>query len=104
MFAKLFTTEDRGQLLVVRQTNAEGEPELRTYCEPEGLGVCSAALTWNDDEKGWHLQESAFAQCTEDMARKMTAGIFQAAPKMVGQNAELRDRPESATPPHNQPS
>jgi len=83
MFAKLFATEDRGQLLVVRQTNAEGEPEMRVYCEPEGLGVCSVALAWDDDEKGWDLQEACFKRYTEESARKLTDKVFQQAAEML---------------------
>jgi hypothetical protein len=91
MFAKLFTTEDRGQLLVVRQTNADGEPEMRAYCEPEGLGVCSVALSWDDDENGWDLQEACFERCTEESARKMTDGVFQQAAEMFGQNDQRQE-------------
>jgi hypothetical protein len=89
MFAKLFTTEDRGQLLVVRQTNPDGDPEMRVYCEPEGLGVCSVALSWDDDDKGWDLQESCFERYTEELARKLTDNIFQQAAEMFGQNKQI---------------
>lgn len=87
MFAKLFITEDRGQLLVVRQNNAEAEPEMRAYCEPEGLGVCSVAFSWEDDDEGWKLQEDCFARCSETMARTMTDNIFKAASEMSKQNS-----------------
>jgi hypothetical protein len=89
LFAKLFTTEDRGQLLVVRQTNPDGDPEMRVYCEPEGLGVCSVALSWDDDDKGWDLQESCFERYTEELARKLTDNIFQQAAEMFGQNKQI---------------
>jgi hypothetical protein len=88
MFAKLFTTKDRGQLLVVRQTNADGEPEMRTYCEPEGLGVCSVALVWQDDDEGWDLQEACFGRCTEETAREMTDRIFRVAAEMLSGSEE----------------
>jgi len=86
MFAKLFTTEDRGQLLIVRQTNIDGEPEVRAYCEPEGLGVCSVALAWRDDDKGWDLQEACFNRYEEAEVREMTDGIFKSAAEMSESN------------------
>ncbi len=83
MFAKLFETEDLGQLLVVRQTNDVSDPEMRAYCEPPGLGVCSVAVAWKDTEEGWNQQEATFAKCDEAMARKMTECIFEQAAEMA---------------------
>ncbi len=62
---------------------------MRVYCEPEGLGVCSVALSWDDDDKGWDLQESCFERYTEELARKLTDNIFQQAAEMFGQNKQI---------------
>lgn len=49
MFAKLFDTS-YGQVVVMRQDNDSGEPEIRFYCEPEGLGTCSMAFGYEDGQ------------------------------------------------------
>lgn len=57
MFAKLFDHEKYGQLLVKLDTDNEGDPEVRTYFKPKGLGVCSVAAGFKDDDEGWELAE-----------------------------------------------
>ena len=45
MFAKLFF-DNADQVLVKLDSDDEGNPEIRFYCEPNGLGVCSAVLSF----------------------------------------------------------
>jgi len=40
MFAKLYETEDHGQILVKLDAGDVGQPEVRYYFEPKSLGVC----------------------------------------------------------------
>lgn len=73
MFAKLFGT-DSDQVLVKIDANGEGCPEVRVFFSPEGLGVCSCALQWDDDtDASWGKAEAAFTQIDEEKARGMVA-------------------------------
>ena len=58
-FAKLYETESCGQILVKFDSGEEG-PEVRFFFEPQGLGVCSIALQYDDNDDGWDKAESVF--------------------------------------------
>ena len=67
MFAKLYDTEV-GQILAKIDTGEDGLPEVRIFFEPEGLGVCSLAITFNEDtEDGqWEKLDEVFEGLSED--------------------------------------
>ena len=72
MFAKLFGT-DADQVLVKIDSGEDGNPEIRFYCEPEGFGICSAAVSFKDDsEKSWNSARGMFDSI--DAARAKTMG------------------------------
>lgn len=50
-FAKLFESEKHGQLVVIKQTDDDGVPEIRLFLLPENLGVCSIAISFVDDSE-----------------------------------------------------
>lgn len=50
-FAKLFESEKYGQLVVIKQTDDDGLPEVRLFLLPENLGVCSIAISFVDDSE-----------------------------------------------------
>lgn len=77
MFAKIFESEKYGQLLVKADTCEEYKPEVRVYCEPPGLGICSTALSFHDDDEGWDKQEAAFGMIDLEMAEAMTSELFK---------------------------
>lgn len=80
-FAKLWG-DGKDQVLMKIDTGEEGAPEVRFYCEPEGLGVCSFAIGFEDSDAGWDRAESAFSEIDEERARKIVAdamGEFVAA-------------------------
>lgn len=60
-FAKVFNVKRYGQIVVLKKQNDEGAPELRFFCQPEGYGVCSFALGWNDDNSETRVHQ-AFEQ------------------------------------------
>jgi hypothetical protein len=60
-FAKVFNVKRYGQIVVLKKQNDEGAPELRFYCHPEGYGVCTFSLGWNDDNSEARVEE-AFKQ------------------------------------------
>lgn len=79
MFAKLYDTK-YGQVLVKRDGSPSDEkPEVRFYAEPAGLGVCSMALVYEDDDDGNKQADDVFAKVdkgvAEAMARKLLASI-----------------------------
>ena len=69
-FAKLYETEKYGQLLVKLDTGAQGEPEIRFYFEPKGLGVCSYSLEYPNN---WDTAEAAFECVNEARAIAIVA-------------------------------
>ena len=74
-FAKIFDT-DKGQVLVVQQSNDDGEPEIRVFCEPEGFGVCTSALSWKDTDQGWDKQQEVFNGITAEAALEIVEPIY----------------------------
>lgn len=69
MFAKLFDT-DQGQILVKKDASEgrEGGPEVRFFFQPEGLGVCSTALGFPDNDTGWDAADAVFEDIDEAKA------------------------------------
>ncbi len=68
MFAKLYETEELGQILIKIDDGEEG-PEVRVYFEPKGLGVCSMAYTFSDEKAtAWVSAEKAFETLDEQSA------------------------------------
>lgn len=65
-FAKLFET-NIGQVLVKMDTGEAG-PEVRFYYSPEGFGVCSLAVQFEESEEGFDRQEKAFELSDEAQA------------------------------------
>ncbi len=66
MFAKLYQRGD--EQLLVKIEGADEGPEVRFYFEPEGFGVCSFSLGFDDNDEGWDKAESFFDKVEEEMA------------------------------------
>ena len=75
-FCKLFEVKGKGQILVKMDMNAESQPEVRMYAQPEGLGVCSIAVSFSDDDTGWENAEKWFAKVDEALALQHTKIMF----------------------------
>lgn len=71
MFAKLYDHSKYGQVLVKIDQNEDGCPEVRTYFEPEGLGVCSLAMKYKDSDEGWDQAEAVFEEFEVEHAEKI---------------------------------
>lgn len=69
-FAKLWGTGN-GQVLVKIDTGPEGAPEVRFFCQPPGLGVCSFAIGFEDSDDGWDKAEAAFESMNEERGRQI---------------------------------
>ena len=72
MFAKLYDTEV-GQILAKIDTGEEGNPEVRVFFEPEGLGVCSLAFTFTEysEDEQWDKLDEVFNSLEEDTLVEM---------------------------------
>ncbi|MEQ1560396.1 MAG: hypothetical protein ABL933_15855 [Methyloglobulus sp.] len=81
MFAKLYG--EINQVLVKLDTNDEGNPELRFYTKPEGLGVCSLALEFADTDEGWDKAEKALREMTAEMVYTMANKIKESTKDFV---------------------
>jgi hypothetical protein len=75
-FCKLFDTE-RGQILVKMDGHYEsGNPEVRFYAAPPGLGVCSIAAGYEDSDAGWDRAEAFFEKIDVARALSYTRPLF----------------------------
>lgn len=74
-FAKLFATENAGQILVLIQEGDSG-PEIRVFTRPAGLGVCSFAIEFTDDDEGWDKAEEAFEVIGAEEAQSLVGKVF----------------------------
>ncbi len=82
MFAKLFGT-DKDQVLVMLVDDDEGNPTVRTSVQPEGMGVCSVASGFSDDDEGWAKAEKMFAAMTEAKAQKVANSLRDECRRMM---------------------
>jgi len=75
-FARIFDVVRYGQIVMLKQQNQEGAPELRFFCQPEGYGVCSFAIGW-DDDSGENKIEHAFTNMVMREAIEIVDGWFK---------------------------
>jgi len=68
-FAHLHTYSDIGQVVVIQQQADEtGNPEIRIFLAPKGLGVCSMAISWSDDsDESWDKADLALSNAADPM-------------------------------------
>jgi hypothetical protein len=75
-FARIFDVVRYGQIVMLKQQNQEGAPELRFFCQPEGMGVCSFAIGW-DEDSGESKIEHAFEHMVMREAIEIVDGWFK---------------------------
>ena len=76
-FAKVFETEEAGQLMVKRDSNEEGEPEVRVYFKPKELGVCSIGLGFEDTDEGFDSADLIFSKANKKWALGIAIGAMK---------------------------
>ena len=60
-FAKLFETEELGQIVVIQQINDEDKPEVRIWFDASPLaGICNTAFSYKNNEEGWKRCDRLF--------------------------------------------
>lgn len=67
-FAKLFGS-DEDQILVVLDSDEDGNPAVIFSSKPKGLGVCRASVSFDDSDEGWRKAEIVFGNANEENAR-----------------------------------
>lgn len=75
MFAKLYGPDD-DQVLITFDEGEDG-PEVRFSCQPQGLGVCSAAIHYEDNDDGWDKADDYFQSVDEGEARNVQRLIIE---------------------------
>lgn len=80
MFAKLYETQEHGQILVMLDANEEGEPVIKYCCQPEGLGLCHVqSPPFENSENGWFIAEQTFKDETKKSAVEMVDVVLMDA-------------------------
>lgn len=84
-FAKIFNIDEIGQVVVIFQGADEtGNPELRFFAAPEGLGVCSIAVqSDNDNDETWDSFEELFESRNQENVTKMVQPLLDASKAML---------------------
>lgn len=67
-FCKIFEDKDIGQVLVKLDSSEDYNPEIRFYCKPKDLGVCSLALVYKDTDAGWARADLEFEKMDQEKA------------------------------------
>ena len=69
-FAKLFQSDEIGQVLVTLHLTGEDTPELHITFDPnvDGLGISSTKVGFPDTDAGEELAQRAFDSVTEESA------------------------------------
>jgi len=73
-FAKLFNTEMHGQILVMNDTDENGDPAVIFHFQPEGLGICKCSVNFKTD--AWDAADACFAEVTEESAVSFVAAAL----------------------------
>ncbi len=77
-FCKVFDDELIGQILVkLDSSDDDFKTEIRIYCKPKDMGVCSIALIYKDTEEGWAKAESTFIKMGKQDAIKIAKNIIE---------------------------
>ncbi|WFP51403.1 hypothetical protein PL263_05080 [Methylomonas sp. EFPC3] len=86
MFAKLFGPDD--DQVLVKLDEGENGPEVRFFCEPPGLGVCSIAVQFTESDSAWNKAKAYFNDIDETKAIG-TARRFKR--ELIGQFNEFKE-------------
>lgn len=74
-FCKVFDTE-LGQVVVMKDTNDEGNPCLCFYAEPSHLGVSCVRLSFKDNDEGYNALDVTFDNVTKEKALTAVDDMF----------------------------
>ena len=76
-FAKLFTSEKVGQILILKSTD---EPKIEIHFKPEHLGVCNIGIEFNKgdltEEEQYKKADDYFEKVALDEVEPVIAGLI----------------------------
>ena len=69
-FAKLYETEQYGQILVMKDHSADDGPEIAFHFESkvEGVGVCAVRIGFPDNDRGHDVCDNLFEKIDQKHA------------------------------------
>ncbi len=76
-FAKLFESEKYGQISVIQQEGESEQPEVRFFFKPDGLGVCSIALSFDASDTAWDSCDTTFNKVDLGFAERTLKPIYE---------------------------
>jgi len=80
-FAKLFTSQTYGQILVVIEENDKGNPCIRFTTQPKNMGLCSVSMGGSDDsDEVWDKLEEVFDAINQDAAETAISDLYKTLP------------------------
>lgn len=81
-FAQIFEFPDIGMVLAKHGSSDAGEPELRLSFQSgvKGLGECSIAVMWDDDEEGWRQSEAAMETLERNKVEAIVRDFLKQGP------------------------
>lgn len=84
-FAKLFSFDDLGQVLVMLDSGDNGA-EVRIYFMPPGLGVCAVNYSFHEGVDGseWDKADRAFAMVDRERAEAIVRETLKTIPAGLG--------------------
>ncbi|MAD98895.1 MAG: hypothetical protein CMB99_16335 [Flavobacteriaceae bacterium] len=85
-FAKIFTTKDYGQILVMLDQGDDCEPEVQfKFMPPPGtpFGLATVSVKFNDSEIGAEEAQAAFDLIAEDEARGAVAHAYNSLKRLA---------------------
>ncbi|WP_152966539.1 hypothetical protein [Gulbenkiania mobilis] len=81
-FAKVFDTA-KGQIVAMLGCDEDDHPEIRFYSKPAGLGICQAAIAWENSDEGEVKAQKVFDDLTEEHAIVATEQLFAFASQLT---------------------
>lgn len=75
-FAKLFETEKYGQILVIKNKDDDGFPQVQFNVYPKNMGICASAIGFPKTSQGWSDQDACFDSVDEQTAVNAVYDIF----------------------------
>lgn len=81
--AKLFETEEYGQIVLFKDTDDNHCPCITLIVFPDGLGSCSMNLSSPDTDSGYETRDKLMDKITIEKAVRILKPVFDAAKEMV---------------------
>jgi hypothetical protein len=75
-FAKTFDSDKYGQILVVNETDEDGNPEVKFSMRPKNLGICSIGSKFSGNPEGFDKADAFFDAVDIEVAEAVSSQMF----------------------------